>query len=63
MHTLALKMNYNIMCLQYIAKLQKRYWDWSLLFPNNILIKNRKNYGKLLQEYDSIIVTTRIILT
>ena len=51
------------MCLQYIAKLQKPYWDWSLLFPNNILIKKRKNYSKLLQEYDSIIVTTRIILT
>ena len=51
------------MCLQYTAKLQKPYWDWSLLFPNNILIKNRKKYSKLLQEYDSIIVTTRIILT
>ena len=51
------------MCLQHIAKLQKPYWDWSSLFPNNILIKNRKNYSKLLQEYDSIIVTTRTILT
>ena len=51
------------MCLQYIPKLQKPYWDWSLLFSNNIIIKNRKNYSKLLQEYDSIIFTTRIILT
>ena len=51
------------MCLQYIAKLQKPYSDWSLLFSNNILSKNRKNYSELLQEYDSIIVTTRIIPT
>ena len=61
MHILALKMNYNVFTIY--TKITKPYWDWSLLFSNNIIIKNRKNYSKLLQEYDSIIFTTRIILT
>lgn len=60
MHILALKMNYNVFTIY--SKITKTLLGLEFTVPLYQL-KIVKTIVNLLQEYDSIIVTTRIILT
>lgn len=59
MHILALKMNYNVFTIY--SKITKTLLGLEFTVPFQLKIV--KTIVNLLQEYDSIIVTTRIILT